>query len=166
MELVAPAQGSVQSGEIKVSVRVKGKAAPSTVYASLGGSPGIQLTRLAGSDEWSGSIDTTLVPNGEQKLKVVTENKRAVLVVPMKVANPLQHYFADLHSHTSFSDGTLLPEVAHDYARNVAKLDVFCLTDHLESVDSAEWDRTREVAWKANEDGAFVVLPGLEWTKG
>ena len=47
----------------------------------------------------------------------------------------------------------------------MAKLDVFSLTDHLEYVDDAEWLDTREVAWDANEDGKFVVIPGLEWTK-
>jgi hypothetical protein len=70
-----------------------------------------------------------------------------------------------LHSHTCYSDGTLVPSVAHDYAQNVAKLDVFCLTDHLEKVDDVEWLDTREVAWNANVEGEFVVIPGLEWTK-
>jgi hypothetical protein len=48
----------------------------------------------------------------------------------------------------------------------VAKLDVFCLTDHLEKVDDEEWLDTRDVAFRANEDGVFAVIPGLEWTKG
>jgi hypothetical protein len=47
----------------------------------------------------------------------------------------------------------------------VAKLEVFCLTDHLESVNDAEWLDTREVAFDANVDGEFVSFPGLEWTK-
>jgi hypothetical protein len=51
----------------------------------------------------------------------------------------------------------LIPAVAHDYARNTAKLDVFCLTDHLEAVDDNEWLDTREVAWDANEDGKFAI---------
>ena len=55
--------------------------------------------------------------------------------------------------------------LANKYAREVAELDVFSLTDHLESVDDTEWLDSREVAWDANEDGEFVVIPGLEWTK-
>ncbi|MCF7730605.1 MAG: CehA/McbA family metallohydrolase [Akkermansiaceae bacterium] len=167
MELVSPVPSSVQQGVIEVRIRtgVEGKAAPASIYASLGGSAGVPLTRTGDTGEWGCQIDTTRIPNGGQQLRVITENKRFMVTVPLTVKNPLRHYFADLHSHTSFSDGTLLPEVAHDYARNVAKLDVFSLTDHLESVDSVEWNRMREVAWKANEDGAFVVLPGLEWTK-
>jgi hypothetical protein len=41
----------------------------------------------------------------------------------------------------------LFPEDAHAYARDVAKLDVFCLMDFLESIDDMEWLDTREVAW-------------------
>lgn len=74
-------------------------------------------------------------------------------------------YFADLHSHTSYSDGKMKPADAHKYAREVAKLDVFVLTDHLESVNDAEWADTITVVDGANEDGAFVAIPGLEWTK-
>ena len=47
----------------------------------------------------------------------------------------------------------------------MAKLDVFSLTDHLEGVDDNEWADMRQEAWKANQDGAFVTIPGLEWTK-
>ena len=53
----------------------------------------------------------------------------------MNVQSWLRFHFADLHSHTAYSDGTLTPAIAHEYARDKAKLDVFCLTDHLESVD-------------------------------
>jgi hypothetical protein len=151
MELVSPVPSGEQKGVIEVRIRtgVVGKPPPSSVYASLGGSPGVRLTRSGDSDEWGCQIDTTRTPNGGQQLRVITENK-SVLAVPLTVNNPLRHYFADLHSHTSFSDGTLLPESAHDYARNVAKLDVFSLTDHLEAVDAGEWNRTQEVAWRAS----------------
>ncbi len=57
----------------------------------------------------------------------------------------LQVFFADLHSHTSYSDGKLKPADAHMYARDVAKLDVFILTDHLESLNDAEWADTTAV---------------------
>ena len=95
---------------------------------------------------WRGRIDSRLVPNGPQTLIVVTDERRARAEMPVTVKNPLQIYFGDLHSHTSYSDGTLLPAIAHEYARNTAKLDVFCLTDHLEKIDDAEWLDKREVA--------------------
>jgi len=106
------------------------------------------------------TLDTTLVPNGPQSLEVITDDKRSRLSVVFTVDNPLRHFFADLHSHTAFSDGTLLPEVAHDYARQVAKLDVFCLTDHLERVDAGEWRRTREVEWTKKWGHVNLYDPG------
>ena len=107
-----------------------------------------------------------MVPNSKHVLMIKTTDKRANTAATVKVENPLKCFFSDLHSHTSYSDGALIPTDAHDYARNMAKLDVFSLTDHLESVDDLEWSNTREVAQKANDEGEFVVIPGLEWTKG
>ena len=78
---------------------------------------------------------------------------------------PLQVFFANLHSHTAVSDGKQTPADAHKYARETAKLDVFILTDHLEQVDDAEWTDTQAVVDRTNEDGAFVAIRGLEWTK-
>ena len=120
----------------------------------------------ATENQFTGQIDSRLVPNGPQQLIVITEERRARAEIPVTVKNNLQIYFGDLHSHTSYSDGALLPSIAHEYARNVAKLDVFCLSDHLETVDDAEWLDIRETAWDANEDGKFVAIPSLEWTKG
>ncbi|MHC4178383.1 MAG: CehA/McbA family metallohydrolase [Planctomycetota bacterium] len=107
-----------------------------------------------------------MVPNSRHNLMIKTTDKRANAAATVKVENLLRCFFADLHSHTSYSDGALIPTDAHKYAREVAKLDVFSLTDHLESVDDLEWSDTREVAQKANDEGKFVVIPGLEWTKG
>ena len=74
-------------------------------------------------------------------------------------------YFGDQHSHTSYSDGRQRPIDAYTYAKAVPKLDFFCLTDHLEQLDDAEWRDTMQVAWKANSQD-FVAFPGVEWTTG
>jgi len=85
--------------------------------------------------------------------------------VSVTVENPLRCYFGDIHSHTFYSDGVLFPAAAIAHARDVAGLDFFCLTDHLEALDEDEWRDAREQAWAANEDGRFVCFPGMEWTK-
>ena len=151
-----------------VEVRLKtelqeGASEPQTVYVGLGGAPWTALKRSC--DGWTATIDSTLGPNGNTKLIVLTDNPKLNTSIAVTVTNPLQVFFADLHSHTSYSDGTLVPAAAHQYARDVTKLDVFCLTDHLESLDDREWLDTREVAFDANVDGTFVAFPGLEWTK-
>jgi hypothetical protein len=166
--IVQPETEQPASGNVEVRVKTEvpdGASLPTVMYAGLGGAPWTQLKRNADTGEWAAQLDSTLVPNGTQKLIVVTDNKRANISVDLTVANPLQIFFGDLHSHTSYSDGTLLPVIAHDYAKNESKLDVFCLTDHLEAVSDDEWLDMREVAFDANEDGKFVAIPGLEWTK-
>jgi hypothetical protein len=75
-------------------------------------------------------------------------------------------YFGNLHSHTGFSDGELDPAQAWDYARNKAKLDFMCVTDHLEQISDAHWDLTQKMADAANAPGTFVTLVGFEWAHG
>jgi hypothetical protein len=163
-EIVQPKAGQALSGKVDVQLKLPPKLSD-PVYAGLGGPPWVKLEQVADTNEWKGRLNSKLVPNGNHNLIVKTRSKRADTAVGVKVKNPLKVYFADLHSHTGFSDGTLLPVVAHDYARNVAKLDVYSLTDHLESVDDTEWLDMRESAWDASEVGKFIAIPGLEWTK-
>jgi hypothetical protein len=168
VEIVSPKAGTELSGEIAVTVQVslpEGTRAPSALYAGLGGDPWVKLIPSDKPGQWTGTLDSTMVPNGACRMTIHTDNKRSRTEAEVTVRNPMRFFFADLHSHTAFSDGTLLPSAAHEYARDEAKLDVFILTDHLEYVNEQEWLESREVAWKANEDGKFVVLPGLEWTK-
>ncbi|MHC4462613.1 MAG: CehA/McbA family metallohydrolase [Planctomycetota bacterium] len=163
-KVLQPKAGQELTGNIYVHLKLPAKLS-GPVYAGLGGPPWVKLEQLADANEWRGQLNSRMVPNGNHNLIVKTTSKRADTAVSVKVKNPLEVYFADLHSHTGYSDGTLLPIVAHDYARNVAKLDVFLLTDHLEQVDDTEWLDMREAAWDACEDGKFVAIPALEWTK-
>ena len=168
LEVTQPQAGAELGGMIEVRVKItppEGGKLPSSVYVGFGPPLWTEMDRLEEANQWAAKLDSTLVPNGAQAITVISSEKRARGAVEVTVQNPLKYYFADLHSHTSYSDGMMLSSIAHDYARNVAKLDVFSLTDHLESVDDAEWLDTREVAWKANEDGQFESIPGLEWTK-
>jgi hypothetical protein len=163
-EVLQPKAGQELACCVKVKLKLPDKLS-GPVYAGLGGPPWVKLEQIKDTNEWQGRLDSKMVPNGSHNLIVKTISKRADTAISVKVKNPLKVYFSDLHSHTGYSDGTLLPIVAHDYARNVAKLDVFSLTDHLEYVSDTEWLDIREVAWDACEDGNFVAIPGLEWTK-
>ena len=57
MELMDPATSVALRCEQEIRVRINGKTPPSKVYASLGGSPALQLTRLGDSDEWGARSD-------------------------------------------------------------------------------------------------------------
>ena len=165
LSIVEPKAGQQITGTVKVRVAVEGTPAPKSIYVGLGKLNWREMDRDESTGEWVGTIDSTLVPNGQQVLRIITDNKKVGTARNAMVENPLKVFFADLHSHCGYSDGALIPAVANEYARDVAKLDVFCLTDHLEQIDDAEWIDTREVAWDANQDGRFVAFPGLEWTK-
>ncbi len=168
IQILQPQTNQVLQGTLQVRAKmipVPKARIPEQAYVGLGGPPWIALKRTDPDGEWIALLDSTLVPNGTQSLIVLTDDRRVRATVSVSVTNVLNCYWADLHSHTSFSDGGTVPARAHEYARNVAKLDVFSLTDHLESVDENEWRDMREQAEKANQEGVFVVLPGLEWTK-
>jgi len=72
-------------------------------------------------------------------------------------------YIGELHAHTTDSDGIGTPEEAYNYARNVAKLDFFAVTDHSNS-HSAELYADGHVALadRLNTPGRFVALYGYE----
>jgi hypothetical protein len=78
--------------------------------------------------------------------------------------------WGDLHGHSNLSDGTGTPEDYLAYAREVAALDVVCLTDHdhwgfVPLDESPEpWARIRAATQAAYEPGRFVTLLGYEWT--
>jgi len=78
--------------------------------------------------------------------------------------------WADLHGHSSLSDGTGTPEDFFRYARDVSALDVVALTDHdhwgMRALDAHPeiWERIQEATKRANEPGRFVSLLGYEWT--
>ncbi|MEE8523809.1 MAG: DUF3604 domain-containing protein [Thermoanaerobaculia bacterium] len=92
-------------------------------------------------------------------------------------SNPLQVstagariLWADLHNHSNYSDGTGVPEDLFLYARDVAALDVFTLTDHdhwgMRFLDQQPdmWEEIQELTKRFHDPGRFVTLLGFEWT--
>lgn len=71
-------------------------------------------------------------------------------------------YFGDLHSHTSYSDGTALPDDAYSYARD-AGADFLAITDHYFPLTEVEWQATLESADRHTVDGEFVAMAGYEY---
>lgn len=78
-------------------------------------------------------------------------------------------YFANLHAHTSYSDGVGTPLEAFQHARRYVH--VQAITDHayyfeqkLNGLDKLLL--TKEQAMKSTKIGEFVALWGFEWTGG
>ncbi|MEW6685682.1 MAG: CehA/McbA family metallohydrolase [Candidatus Edwardsbacteria bacterium] len=79
-----------------------------------------------------------------------------------------QVYYANLHSHTTFSDGIGTPVQAYTYARDTAQIQVLALTEHNHPVgsspglDDSLYQRLRIIADSCTQDGFFVALAGQE----
>ena len=74
-------------------------------------------------------------------------------------------YKGEVHAHTSDSDGKQTILQAYEYARDIAKLDFFAVTDHSNSFSNAIYQNSHLTnADKFNEPGAFAALYGYEQT--
>lgn len=79
--------------------------------------------------------------------------------------------WGDIHTHSFVSDGAGMPGTVASYARDVALLDFYALTDHGEGTGLLGLERGATRAnynWRAVEDvnapGEFVAFHGVEWT--
>ncbi len=105
--------------------------------------------------------------------------KKAELPAPVPKPAPLPApvdgnynvYFGNLHSHTGFSDGVDVPDVAYNYAKNTANIDFLAVTEHTNLIDSnfawdksLEWRDTQLSAVRNTTNGSFVGLTGSEST--
>lgn len=100
-------------------------------------------------------------------------------------AEPYQVYFGNLHSHTSYSDGSGTPADAFQHARDTGLLDFLAVTEHnhdkAEAGAKERWDglliATRHelyngadpdslvsAAKRFSQDGKFVALMGQEFS--
>jgi hypothetical protein len=85
-------------------------------------------------------------------------------------------YFGNLHSHTSYSDGTGTPEDAYRYARDEAKIDFLAITEHNHHAAPSRLENEPELyngtigtslisaAKRFNQDGRFIAIYGQEFS--
>ncbi len=74
--------------------------------------------------------------------------------------------WGDIHTHSQLSDGTGTPEKSFYFARHIACLDFYALTDHAEIMMFSPWsldylESSTDDAYKPDE---FVTFHGIEWT--
>ncbi len=156
--------------------------------------------RFANVADWSGAVKAdgqdAAVAAGQARVRIapagagfhrvmaVSDRFGRVASNPIRVtAQPGKDgvYWGDLHSHTGISEdgsgGNPFP-----YARDVARLDFYSLTDHInvrgealnnfgkvgndygEGTMPNEWRWTREQTGKFHEPGRFVTILGFEYT--
>jgi uncharacterized protein DUF3604 len=89
---------------------------------------------------------------------------------PPQVGN-YQLLVGDLHAHSSDSllrDGDGCGEGSREelfaFARDIAGLDLFCLSEHDWQMNEEDWKELTATSDQFDEPGRFVTLPGYEWT--
>ncbi len=74
-------------------------------------------------------------------------------------------YWGDVHTHSIYSDGSGTPEQNFFFARYVAKLDFYALTEHGEIISLLQlMDSYIKKTQKVNIPGEFVTFLGMEYT--
>ncbi len=87
---------------------------------------------------------------------------------PIHVANHSnQIYWGDIHTHSILSDGSGTAEHAYEYARNVAHIEFYALTDHGEilTINKNSLQKYISATDAAYTPGEFVNFYGMEWTQ-
>ena len=80
-------------------------------------------------------------------------------------ASEMNLYSGELHAHTGDSDGQETVKEAYKYARDVANLDFFSVTDHSNSFSNSVYQgKHQSNADSYNDPGNFVALYGFEQT--
>ncbi|MBD3351161.1 MAG: DUF3604 domain-containing protein [Candidatus Lokiarchaeota archaeon] len=121
-----------------------------------------------GRDNGMHTFDVTIDTPGIHYLVVDdTKTGHTYYSNPIVVQNgDLDIYWGDLHSHSLYSDGAGKAEHNYGYARDVALIDFFSLTDHGKLVDFKPWilDTYVNIAEEYNVDDEFVTFLGMEYT--
>ena len=94
--------------------------------------------------------------------------------VPTALSNPCvvgdqaparQLYWGDLHSHSDFSDDGI-GDTPFEYARDVAALDFYALSEHSYSWEPGAWDVIRQQVRQFHDNGRFVTILAYEASFG
>ena len=78
----------------------------------------------------------------------------------------LNFYHGEVHSHCGDSDGCATAQEAMKYARDVAGVDFFAVTDHSHQFNACEYAEQIKTANEYNTPGEFAALYGWEMSWG
>ena len=131
---------------------------------------GVDVTKKAVWLSDKVTLNNMTFPAGDHTVLLYLEDKNGNAEVLETLfscgeANEMNLYTGELHGHTLDSDGQGTIEEAYAYARDVAKLDYFSITDHSNYFQGDTYQVTHvNNAESFNEPGEFVALYGFEQT--
>ena len=131
---------------------------------------GVDVTDKAVWDFGRVTLDSVTVEPGDHTaiLCLTGDNGSVELVETLFTCGDgsvMNLYSGELHAHTGDSDGKETVKEAYAYARDVAKLDFFSVTDHSNSFQNSVYQNKHQTnADNYNEPGKFVALFGFEQT--
>ncbi len=102
--------------------------------------------------------------NFYEALNVISKNRKEHAEV-----GEFQVFFGDIHSHSGIGKGgvgcgTGTLKENFEYARDVAGLDIYSLTDHDWQMEPEHWEDLQRTTKEYYEPGRFVTFPAFEWT--
>ncbi len=155
--LLSPAPGRSYDGEVRLE-------APGSLAA-----PAVVVLRP--SDLGRRAVELTAAEPGVFRLRAFGPGGLEAESNPLQVSGAgARVLWGDLQNHSAVSDGSATPEEHFLYARDVAGLDVYSLTDHdhwgLLFLDQhpETWEEIRRLTERFHQPGRFVSLLGFEWT--
>ncbi|MGH9673929.1 MAG: DUF3604 domain-containing protein, partial [Bryobacteraceae bacterium] len=179
MQVIAPSQ-ALAGKPVEVQINIFDRYANIADWSASVRVDGVE-TRLTGG---TARASVTPARAGFQRVAVVSDRFGRVPGNPIRVTEQPERsgiYWGDIHSHTGISEdgsgGDPFP-----YARDVARLDFYSLTDHLNVSGDAlnnfgkvgndygegtlpnEWQWTRRQTDRFYEPGRFVTILGFEYT--
>lgn len=121
------------------------------------------------------AVAATLIIGGEVSAQAQTIQSQVQQQLPRETYLGKQHFTAEFHSHTSLSDGQLMPIDAFNHVSSNTDLDFFGITEHDVTYDirntddfigqwqdaqSAEWKFAQQEAidWNAQTDGMQALI--------
>ena len=72
--------------------------------------------------------------------------------------------WGDFHAHSVVSDGTDSVDQLYRYARDVAGLDFFAVSDHAYQMPGAAWERNEKITTQFHDPPRFSTFYGNEWS--
>jgi len=91
----------------------------------------------------------------------LTTTSNPVLVIDEA---PFGIYWGETHVHSDYAEGQGSPEGLFRYAREDARLDFLCHSEHDVWMDDFEWANLQRLARSSAEDGRMVAYVGYEWS--